>query len=602
MKDFKLLSNFAGYKTKTDPTKQDPRVLGKGSKNVLIINSEEIKTRPGSILLGADSSDQYPITGNFDWASNTGQERNVRAFYDKLQFLHRDYDTGDYLWTDLVTGLTTNINFQFTNWWDNTEKLDLLIGVNKTNNFYEWSGGVATVDSVTANTITLKGTETWAENRFYSSRDRTIVINGVEYTYTGGVTTTTLTGVTPDPLAGGVVDGNIASQKVKTSAFDGGAGTNLGIVWTHDNYLYTADLKQRSVYISSVTDYNDFTSMSSPRLPGEPAVLTLDSAPVGFISEENAVYVSAGKNEWYQVAFTLSADNTTETASVKKLNSGPLQGAISQSLIGKIKDSTVYVSNEKTFDSLGRVQNITTPKSRSLSDDIDPDFEAADFDTTGNLLYYKGATYITAPTSGLMFIYDHENEYWNPPQEGDFGRLSIIDGKLCAHSALSSKTYEIFVDDTYTDNTYPISHKATFVYRNGGQRAKQKQFNEYFSEGFIYGNTLIDMTIKYEYDGAESILSREIDAQKTRHIFGANSDGGLGLVPLGSNPLGGSSNSISNFKKFRIIHELNKIDHYEYEISYETNTADYAWSVTSHGPNLTISPTDNVSIKELETY
>lgn len=598
MKDFKLLSNFSGYKTKTDPTKQDPRALGTGSKNVLIINGEEIKTRPGSILVGADSSDQYPITANFDWASNTGQERNVRAFYDKLQFLHRNYTTGAYTWLDLLTGLTSNTYFQFINWWDNTEKLDLLIGVNKTNNFYEWSGGVATIDSVTATTITLKGTETWAENRFYATRDKTILINGVEYTYTGGETTTTLTGVSPSPVTNSVAENDVATQKVKTAACDAGAGVNMGIVWVHDNYLYTADLKKRSVFISSVTDYNDFTSMSSPRLPGEPAVLTLDSAPVGFISEEDAVYISAGKSEWYQVAFILSSDNTKETATIKKLNSGPLQGAIAQSLIGKIKDATVYVSNEKTFDSLGRVQNISTPKSKALSDDIDPDFEAADFDTAGNLLYFKGATYITCPTSGLMFLYDHDNEYWNPPQEGDFGRLSIIDGNLCCHSALSSKTYQIFVDNEYQDNGYPIAHKATFVYRNGGQRAKQKQFNEYFTEGYIYGNTIIDITIKYEYDGAESIIGREMDAQNSKHIFGSSSDAGLGLVPLGSNPLGGSSVSITNFRKFRIIHELNKIDHYEYEISYETNTSDYAWSIVSHGPNLTVSPVDNVSIKE----
>lgn len=598
MKDFKLLSNFSGYKTKTDPTKQDPRALGFGSKNVLIINGEEIKTRSGSILVGENSWDQYPITAKHDWISNTGQERNVRCFYDKIQFLHRDYDTGEYSWKDLSSGLTDNIYFNFTNWWDNTEKLDLLIGVNKTNNFYEWSGGIATVDSVTTNTITLKGTETWAENRFYSTRDKKILIDGVEYTYTGGESTTTLTGVTPDPLAGGVVSGDVAVQKIKTSAFDGGVGTNMGIVWTHNNYLYTADLKKRSVFISSITNYNDFTSMTDPRIPGEPAVLTLDSTPVGFVSEEDAVYISAGKDEWYQVLFTLSSDNTAEIVTIKKLNSGPLQGAISQSLIGKIKDSTVYVSNEQTFDSLGRVQNISTPKSKALSDDIDTDFKSAEFSSAGNLLYFKGATYITAPISGLMFVYDHENGYWNPPQEGDFGLLSIIDGNLCCHSAISSKTYQIMVDGTYTDNNYPISHKAVFVYRNGGQRAWKKKFDEYYTEGYIYGNTIIDMKIQYEYDGSESVVSREIDAQKSEHIFGANSSGGIGLVPLGSNPLGGSTVSITNFKKFRIIHELNSINHYEYEVSYETNSIDYAWSIVSHGPNLVLANEDNVSIKE----
>lgn len=603
MKDFKLLSNFSGYKTKTDPTKQDPRALGAGSKNVIIVNGEEIKTRPGSTLLGQASSDFYPITGNFDWVSNTGQERNVRVFYDKLQFLHTDYTTGDKTWLDVLTGFGSNSYFNFVNWWDNTEKLDLMIAVNRTNTIFEWSGGVATVDSVTANTITLKGTETWGENRFYTSRDKALLINGVEYTYTGGEDTTTLTGVTPSPLSNGVVDGDVAIQKIKSQAIDAGSGVNAGIIWVHNNYTYIADLKKRSVFISSITDYNDYSAASSPRIPGEPEVLTLDSAPTGFVSEEDAVYISAGLSEWYQVVFTLSADNTAESINVKKLNSGPLQGAISQGYIGKIKDATVYVSNEKSYDSLGRVENITTPKSKALSDDIAPDFYSANFSaSSGNLLYYKRATYITVPEDGIMFIYDHENEYWNPPQYGDFGRLAIINGDLCCHSFLSSQTYKIFVDGEYRDNSFPISHNATFVYRNGGQRAKQKQFNEYFTEGFIYGNTVINLSIGYEYQGSESVISREIDAGKTRHIFGVIPNAQLGQVPLGNNPLGGTTQSISNFRKFRIIHEMNKIDNYEYVVTYSSDTGDYAWSIISHGPNLTISPADNVGIKEQETY
>ena len=71
--------------------------------------------------------------------------------------------------------------------------------VDGSTNVYKWNGATTTFASCTSNTITKQGTDTWAESGFYTTSDKKIMLGGIEYTYTGGEVTTTLTGVTPDP-------------------------------------------------------------------------------------------------------------------------------------------------------------------------------------------------------------------------------------------------------------------------------------------------------------------------------------------------------------------------------------------------------------------
>lgn len=595
MSKFSLVQNFLGYQNKKDVSNTDPRYLIAGSHDVLVNDGEKISSRNGYTVDGDSNSALTPIKSSYDWNTSTGVERNLRAYEGELEYRYVD-SNGTVTWRRLINGWGTSVNFRYAEWWSTSEAKDLLLLVNGSPNIYMWSGAITTFASATSGTITKQGTSTWAEDRFLVAGTRTVIIDGITYTYTGGEGTTTLTGVTPDPTLGGHSVGDIIHQGLRTTANTPSSGVDNDVIIVHKNQLYLGDTARRDLYISTNTDYTDFTTIASPRIPGNAALLTLDSAVVGLAVQEDAVYVTAGKNDWYQVNFTLSSDNTKEAITVQKLKSGTQQAAQSQEMIGNIKNSIVFISNEPTFDSLGRIENIITPQSVPLSDPIKLDFEGYDF-TNAHVKYFRNQTFIALPAESLVLIYDHENAYWQPPQTLPIVRLAIIGGELYGHCSSVPETYKLFDTTVQTDDGNPINHVAVFAYRNFGKRYRKKNFNEYYTEGYIGGSTIINATYKFDFGGFTNILTKDIDASDPGIIFSTTTDGSLGKVPLGHSPLGSITDSVSGLPKFRIMHGLAKNAFYEYSVEYSTNEEGYQWQLLAHGGNVMESTSDAIEIK-----
>lgn len=594
-KDFKLTKEYLGYQSKRDITNVDVRFLGVGSKNVLINDGEKIVASPGYSLYGPAKTGDNGITASCDWVTSSNTERHLRAFYDKLQYQYVDED-GVVTWRDLITGLGANVNFRFlgeSGWWNNSEKIDIQYFVNGGSTVYGWAGGIVTIASNTATTLTKEGTETWAESRFLTTGTRKVVVDGVEYSYTGGEGTTTLTGLTALPT---FAVGSICHQAPTTNLNVVSSTAKHDYIGMHDNQIYYGSNIYRDVYVSKTTSITD-VAYSNPRVPGEGMLLTLDSTCKGFIPQEDAMYISAGKNEWYQTVSTLSADNTKQTFSIKKLQTGAGQGAFSQELIGKIKNSVGFVSNEPTFDTLGRIENINTPQSKPLSDPIKTDFLSYDF-TGGHHKFWRNQSFIAVPAEGVLLIYDYENQYWQPPQTVDISRLSIIDGELYGHSSTCDETYKLFDETTYSHNGNAIHSRAVIPYNSYGERAWQKNFDEYYWEGNASLQTVLDISYRYDFGGATKILeNKEIDLGNEKIVFYTIADGSLGKNPLGANPMGSITDSPNDMAKFRNIHTMSKTGFYEMAVIVETNDVDYKWEVIAHGPNAMLSTSDNLAIK-----
>ncbi len=595
MRDFKLVENFLGYQTKKDVTNVDARYLVAGSQNVLVNDGEKIVTRKGYSLDGPADSTLSGMNSSYDWDTSTNVTRNLRAFGDELQYRYVD-SLGAVTWRTLIDGLSST-NIQFDPWWNTTEKKDVLLFVNGSPDVYSWYGGITTLASLTVNTLTKEGSTTWAQERFLLAGTRQVVIDGITYTYTGGEGTTTLTGVTPDPTAGAHAVGAVVHQAVATDTNTVGTGFNISLVKVFKNQAYFGDLQNREVYISKNTDYTDFT-FSNPRTPGEGMLLTLDSIPTGFEIQEDAMYISGGKNDWYQILFTLSADQLSETITVEKLKTGSQQAAQSQDLIGKIKNSVVFISNEPTLDSLGRIENVDTPQSVPLSDPIENTFTNYNF-TGGKIKYHKNVVYISLPQEGIVLMYDLQSQYWQPPQTLPVSCFSVINGDLYGHSSTTPETYKLFDSETRSDNGNPINFIAKFAYRNMGSRDKRKRFDEYFHEGYITLNSAITVDYLFDYQGSTTTLNNVIDPDSTNILFGSSPDVSLGTAPLGSQPLGTSLDEIDPLTKFRTIQTLDKqgTSHFEYQIQYSSNEEDYEWHILAQGPNSLLSTSDNVDIK-----
>lgn len=592
MSKFNLTSEHKGYINKADVTNTDPRFLIAPSQNVIINDGERVGKRQGYTLLGQSNSTNTPIVSSYDWITSTNVERNLRAYGTVLEVLYGGS------WITLASSLSS-VSLNFAEWWSSAEVKDLLLWVDGSSNIHMWSGAITTFASATANTITKQGTTTWAEERFLTAGTRQVVINGTTYTYTGGEGTTTLTGVTPDPTAAGHTVGSVVVQAVRTTANSSTTGLpsafQNSLIKTLDNYVYVADSSRRDIYISKSTSYTDYSFTTPLRLPGEGALITLDSSPVGLVVEDSSMYITGSKDDWYQTKLTTSADLTKETLTIQKLKSGPGQGALSQSSIGNIKNSVIYFSNERTVDTIGRVENIDTPQSRPLSDPIKTELLGYDVTVPPVVKYYKSKTYIGFPSEGKVLVYDHTRRFWLPPWTMPVRTFAIIDGDLCIHSALTPETYKLF--DGITDNGTPINAIAAWAYRNFGYPAEEKTFDEFYVEGYIAPGTKLNCGLKYDFGGSESIKELTIDGANTNIIFGSNSDGSLGKWPIGNQPIGSITDSPDDLPKFRVIYQTDKIDHYELGVVFQTNDEDSQWEILRHGPNMTLSTSINTKIK-----
>lgn len=156
--DFTLISKYTnGYRNREDVTVLPPGVLVTGSQNVLTNTHQRVGIRKGYTLDGQANSALAPIASSFDWTTSSGAQINMRSGFltdagndGKLQFRYRHSDD-TVTWEDLMTGLS-NINFNYTTWWNDTTLLSEVLFVNGTSNIFEWNGAVTELLSATNTT------------------------------------------------------------------------------------------------------------------------------------------------------------------------------------------------------------------------------------------------------------------------------------------------------------------------------------------------------------------------------------------------------------------------------------------------------------------
>lgn len=588
-KQWAITSNYKGYVTKADKTNTDPRFLVSGSQNVLINDDEKVSARNGYELDGSASTENNGIEGAFTWNTSSGTQRHVRSYGDELEYRYVASD-GTVTWRRLANGYTS-AKWVFTPWWDNSEGIDVLLGVNGADKMYDWSGAITTIASATATTITKNGSTTWANERFYTTGTRKVVINGTEYTYTGGESTTTLTGVTPSPV--GEAANSVAHQAIRENDNNPADGFDNDFLTVINNHVVVGSNTSQILYISANDDYTDYT-FSSPRVPGEGGQLTLDGYGLGAVTQEEFLYVTTAKNNWFRISFEEIAISTTlaESIIVKKLKTGPGQGALEHNLIGSAKNVVLFVSSEPSFDQLGRVENIDTPQSKPLSDPIKPDFDAGTF-TGGHVFYNKNKVYIAAPTDGKVFIYDLENAFWQPPQVLPVSFFYEVGGDLYGHSGSSNESYKLFTGTN--DNSKSMKAVAKFAYQNFGNRVVRKNFEEFFSELYMTQPTKLTLRINYDYEGATSQREYTLDGTSENNREEIVSSNVLGDNPLGEEVLGAEDGSDN--PKYRFITRMTRQDFHEMQPIYETEGTDKTWEVLAFGPALKRANSQHLKIK-----
>lgn len=435
--------------------------------------------------------------------------------------------------------------------------------------------------------------------------DRYIVYNGVAYQYTGGETTDTLTGLVGFPT---VNLGDIIFQQMTVLPNPSSIPANFkqDLIGVQLNQLILASSQSQDVYISSTSDYTNFT-LTSPRLPGDPAHVTMDAPCTCIVPINNpaqttsSIMFGGGDNEYFQLSYQLSQDNANEIVRMIKLTTAISSGLIAPGAIAPVKQATVYISREPAMDYLSNVERQDV-NDVPISDPIKDDFDAYDF-TNAHTVYYKRQIISALPNEGVVLIYDLMRKLWQPPQTLPISRLAIIDDQLYGHSAVLPETYKLFVGTN--DNGNPIEQKARFAYNNGGRRDRLKNMSEYWSDGYITGNGELDMTLNLGFNGINGTKTMSILGSDTSVVI-PGSGSTLGDEPLGSTPIGGATlgaipglaGTSATMLRFWQADTMSLADYTEYFIEYSMTTLDGQFAVVAHGSDQWDADTAPISHKK----
>lgn len=615
-----LVKSFPGYNSAADKTSLAKGFLIRGSKNVYKKNSGTIASRPGLRRRGAADSTDAGVKASWEWETSFGLTRPLRVANGKLQVESDILTAGTFVWYDLVQTSTlgqlagTLTRFVFDSWWDATEKKDRVLFVRGDDNIFHWSGGIAKVFTATASTITKTGTDSWATVGFASntSAEKKIVISGVEYTYTGGETTTILTGVTPDPS--GIATDSIAVQAVIVSADKPADGFEADIIKVIDNQAYVASYSSRLVYISLNTSFTNY-SVPSVRTPGSQELLTLDGAITAIAARQGRPWISAGTSDWYEIKFenttiyhtTNGAAQTVQVTKVEKRPSVNLAAALGHEFVDVFGDDIVYLAQDKQLRTIGNFVNESVTRFPSLSLAVESELKEEDF--SGGHLRVSGDTiYITAPNNTRDWMYqirqvvNRQGEIvaerlWHPPQIRGISRFAVIDGVIYGHSNVNPQIYQVWdtnqwFDDNPSDEPIPYNCTARFAYQGG--ETEKVTFDKIWVEGYMPNGVELLGNAYIEYQGNDSLLSFVVnDSSKPAKFWLGNPYPSLGDFSLGDNPLGDGilpeGGEQETIPKFRKIVDINPDNHFESSIEFYTLGADSRWEILQWGTNMRLA-------------
>lgn len=620
--EFSLITgeNFCkyGYRNREDITSLPPGVMVIGSYNILTNTSNRIGVTKGYTLDGQSNSTITPITSSYDFTKLLSNDTHVRSYGINLQFRYVHPVTSVVSWVTFFTGLTVGNDVNYSQYWDSAQLSTVLLFVNGNSNIYRWSGAVASFASATTNTITKSGASTWAQAGFDATTGD-IIINGVAYAYTGGTGTTTLTGVSPDPTLGGYAVGTAITQKVGVTATTPIAGYNNDLIANLSNQIFIGSKTSAIIYTSKVNDYTNY-AQSSPRLVGEGNSATIAGYPTAFVNQENHIYVSGGKDLWYETQFdqttTSISDGATptpgaittiyETLTYQQLKTTELQAAQSQAAVTKIKNDIVFLSFEPIINSLGRVENVVlTPQVTDLSYPIVNDMDRYDWEFS-SMIYYRQYLYVSVPRESLIRVYNMTNPeapYWEAPLTFPIARFSIINDELYGHGFSVPETYKLF--DGYMFNGNPIPAAVYFSYNQYGTRTYPKDFNLFYLEGYITSNCVLNYGMNFDIDGCQTQRNYDLAGTLRPQVCSILPDASLGKESLGKRPLSGftipgntaTSTETGLPPKFRGIKQMSKFPFYELQVFFESLGSDQQWELIGFGPNVGPATEGNNSIQ-----
>jgi hypothetical protein len=609
-KDFNfknMQSQFGGYVSSVDKTNIAENLLVLGSQNVYKKLSGTYAVRQGQKRQGLANSTESACSSEFVWNTSWGAIRTMVVADSKL------YTVIDETWYVLQESLTKT-RYVFDNWWDNTEKKDRVLFVNGTDDMFHWSGGFATANAQIAggSTLTKTGTTFWAQEGFSTtSGQKTFIINGspTVYTYTGGEATTTLTGITPAlPV---ITQDTAILQSVQTATDKPAAGFNSDFIKVINNQVYVGSYTSRLVYMSSDTDFTNYT-VPSPQLSGSPGLFVLDGTVKGIGVRQGNACVGFGANGWAVISFELVSNNNMLTRN-NKIDIKPvavLQAPLAHEFIDSVGDNLIYLGQDHQVRSFGDFNNLFVAGYPSLSQEVATELAGVNF-TGGGLRCIGEFIYITSPVTGKVYLRQERTKVdangnvvaerlWHSPFIWNATFIDVIDTTVVAFSNANPQIYEVWdtgqwYDDSPSDEQLPYTSIMAFGYRGEQRRQGLWSFDKQYTEGYITTGTPLNLLMNYNYDGSTNQVNAIINnIEQPAYIF-QTSPSSLGDSSLGDESLGegGNADDSTTLSKFKVINSLPIINCFEWQPVYYSETANAQWEILALATNAEVELEQN---------
>ncbi len=458
-------------------------------------------------------------------------------------------------------------------------------------NFSAVNTGIFTVTAVGTNYFEITNASGLAENNktigtgfIYVKYTKVVVIDGVTYAYTGGTSTTTLTGVVPTPS--GIVANDGVIQAVITYPNTPAQGFNADFIKVINNQVYVGSYTSNLTYISDDTDFTDYT-IPSPRVSGSPELIILGGTGKGIGVRQGNACIGYGANGWAIVSFanqTVGTDLTNVTTVTNK-PVALLQAPLAHEFIDAVGDNLIYLSQDQQVREFGDFNSAFVAVFPSLSQEVATELMNEDF-TGGGLRCIGEFIYVTAPDSGKTYLRQERTrvdaggavvseKLWHSPFIWNATRVDQIDGVIVVFSNANPQIYEVWDtgqwhDDSPSDEPLPYSCILALSYRGEQRRQGLWSFDKQFTEGYITQGTPLNLLMNYNYQGTTNAIATVINSvMQPAYIFqtalASLGDNSLGDEPLGNGGISDSAEDPDSLPKFKVINSLSIINCFEWQ-------------------------------------
>jgi len=489
----------------------------------------------------------------------------------------------------------------------------ILIGAqnfNSANNgIFIVTGSGANYFEVTNASGVVESNKTIGTGYIYRNYTKVITIGGTLYAYTGGESTTTLTGVTPNASAvtGTALSAVITWPNTPTSTF---TSDFLRII---NNQVYLGSYNSLKIFMSSNTDFTNYT-VPTPQLDGSPGLFIMPAVAKGIGVRQGKAHIGSGANYWVIISFDLVSNNNiitrNNTIDIKPV--AYLQAPYSHEFIDSVGDNLVYLAQDQQVRSFGDFNNLFATGYPSLSQEVATELAEENF-TNGALRAIGEFIYITAPNSGKVYLRQERTrldeggsivseKLWHSPFIWNATRIDQIEGVVVAFSNANPQIYEVWdtnqwYDDSPSDEHLPYECVAAFSYRGEERRQGLWSFDKQFTEGYITAGTTLNCLMNYNYDGATNstiftVNSVTLPAYLFQPDLSSLGDSSLGEESLGN---GGITDLANTLPKFKVFNSLPLINCFEWQPIYYSDSADAQWELLAVGDNARISTDQNAT-------